>query len=227
MPANVARQIIQEDLVGRVVREPLYDTETMANATFVELTFFSRPQGQNMNSGLAKTNVHTNLTQANQLGNPNSFLLMGFQVSMIDAFVTATGAELLPEDVAGMDRDLRSRGTLEFGLSGKTLFEIPLSEVPQGLGLTGAWEQDVAADAYIHSYGIPMPNNYYNARIPQRILTKVFKASSPMIAGYVFVNSSTPITCKIRFGAGGYVAAAANTTVIQVRLIGVRLKAIG
>ena len=227
MPANVARQIVQSDLVGRIVREPLYDTETMVNATYNELTFFSRPQGQNNNSAAVKTIRDTNLTQANQLGVPNAHLLMGFQVNIIDAVVTATDADLDPEAYISYQRDLRSWGVFEFGLSGKTIFEIPLSEIPQGLGPLGFTTQAVASLADVHTvaYGEQRSNSYYTAKVPTRALG-LFGASSPEMAGYLMIGSSTPITCKIRFNPG-LVVAATDTLTLQVRLIGVRQKAIG
>jgi hypothetical protein len=221
MAIAAARKLIPGRAIGRLAREPLWDTENaIASTNYASLTFFSKPQGQAMNDGTIKSITHTNLTQAAMLGEPNQFVCMGFRVR---ARITATDTK--PETAMAIRNQIRQQGVLQFGLSGKIFYEIPLNEVPQGLGFDGFYTQTAAADLDIISYGRPEANVYYTLRIPGRV-QGIFKAAAADYAGYELIDSTTPITCKLNFDP--VLACAGSEQVdIQVQLVGIRLKTIG
>ena len=221
MAIAAARKLLPGRAIGRLAREPLWDTENaIASTNYAQLTFFSKPQGQAMNDGTIKSITHTNLTQAAMLGEPNQFVLMGFRVK---ARVVATDTK--PETYMAIRNQIRNQGVLQFGLSGKIFYEIPLNEVPQGLGFDGFYTQAAAANFMIIGYGRPEANVYYTLRIPGRVQS-IFKAAAADYAGYELIDSTTPITCKLNFDPVLAIAAAEQTD-IQVQLIGIRLKTIG
>jgi len=222
MAMAAARKLIPGQAIGRLVREALYDTENaIASTNYAQLTFFSKPQGQTLNDGTVKSLTHTNLTQASMLGEPNQFVCMGFRVKV----TKVAAADTHPETYQALRNQVRRQGTLQFGLGGKLYYDVPLNEVPQGLGFDGFYSQAAAADMDIVNYGRPEANMYYTLRIPSRV-QGIFRSAAAEYAGYELIDSTTPITCKILFDP--VLACAANEQVdIQVQLVGIRLKAIG
>jgi hypothetical protein len=228
MPTPIGRAIEEGVAVGRLIKEPLYDTETIGaadGAAYNEIVLFSRPQGQTMLDGTQKTVSHTNLTQAGMLGEPNQFLLMGFRFALLDAY-DDTLTKLTAGLVTAMERNIRSRGILSFGLGGKTIIEVPLKEIPEGVGPQGFWSQaaDATSDAYITRWGNGQANDYYSLRIPPRVL-QLFKVSEKNIrlTGYEMIFASTPINAKLMFSPA-ITTEAKNWYKLQLQLVGVRLK---
>jgi hypothetical protein len=222
---GIARKIDVGTEVGSVIRELLYDTEVLlTNVTYNDVAFFTRQIGQPMNNAVLKTIVETNMQQAGTLGSPDQFLLMGFQVKMINALLA--GAGITADAPIRFERTLRATSTLQFGLGGKMLLEIPMAEIPGGLGHYGRWNGIAAANgaAWAVNNGLPLPNNYYPIKVPEAA-AQIFNASGPNKSGYILIDSDTAILCRIHFNPGYLsVVAAGETWTIQVRLVGVRLK---
>lgn len=225
MPITAAPKVARGRDIGRLVREPLWDTEALVESTnYAQVVFFSKPQGQTMNDGTLKSLTHTNLTQASMLGEPSQHLAMGFRVRVVKVS-DGEGSALTPEVTLGFEQQIRRQGVLKFGLSGKIFYEIPLNEIPTGLGAYTFLTQAVAADAIAESWGWPQPNSFYTLRIPQRV-QGLFKSSAPAYAGYQLIDSTMPITCQIAFDP--VLALEASQQVdLQVQVHGIRLKVVG
>lgn len=225
MPITAAKALPEGTNIGRLVREPLYDTEALTSGnSYSSVTFFAKPQGQTMNDGTVKAIAHTNLTQANMLGEPNQFILMGFRVKPVSI---TTSNNTAPEKLALL-KNFRSKGVLEFGLGGKIFYELPLNEIPEGLGFEGFWTLGSAADGDVIRYGRPEANVYYTIRLPKRAYA-IFNITSPNVVkfgGYQLINATTPITCRLTFTPALSIGAD-EKLVVQVQLVGIRLKVIG
>lgn len=225
MPIAASPKLERGRDIGRLVREPLYDSEELkADTTYNSVRLFTKPVGGTMNAGTTKTLTHTNLTQASQLGEPNQHLMMGLTFRMVLAHDGAY-AELGPTAVLDYQKQLRARGVMKFGLSGKIFYELPLDLMPEGLGIYGQWTQAAAADEVIQTYGWPQVGAYYTLKIPPKVHT-LFKGSAPEYSGYQLIDSTMPISCEIVFDPA-LVVAAANQVDIKVELPGIRLKTIG
>ena len=126
----------------RPLRQPLYDTNTI-NTTDVSYDFFKNVSG--------KTEFDTNMTQSGQLGTPNQFDLLGLQ------FEVARG-------VSKADHDLIYENGLLTWLFGNIVWlKVPLTKIPEGVGLNGAISTTVTATtAAILSNGMPVATNFFN-----------------------------------------------------------------
>jgi hypothetical protein len=118
----------------RKLTNPLYDTTILENAAAVNaLQFFRLPIGVNMPvTAVAKTEADTNLTQAGQLGTPQMFDLEGFNFEFM---------QVDPTDVANNIADLLAvyeEGLFSFFFGQqRPWLEIPVSQIPTGIYLTG------------------------------------------------------------------------------------------
>jgi hypothetical protein len=229
---SIVRKQDTGDQLGRLTREPLWDSEALVGGvTYQQVNFFVRPKGVADNLAVIKGTRHTNLETANALGEPSQFLMMGIQLkttNFADAAMAATAADAAVE----FERRLRATGALEFGLNGKVLLQLPLSEIPSGLDAESShFSAQVAAVnplSWAVTNGMPMPNSYYTIRVPNDI-RKMYRQPGVNTGGYILINSNTSIICRVLFNPALVMTyAQANLLVtLQVRLIGIRLKSLG
>jgi len=151
----------------RPLKQPLYDTMQYAIAGQVQLRMFSVPLGQPIAAAAAnKTLADTNLEQAGQLGTPQMFDLYGFcfEAQLITA---ADGS-------AGDAFGIYETGVFEFtfGVS-RPWLQIPLTEIPRGVGPTGGQQGDGFVAAYAREWlycGEGSPAEMYSFTIGRKAI---------------------------------------------------------
>jgi hypothetical protein len=118
----------------RAYKQPLFDTEQiLAALPAADLILFSKPQGQNLADGTTrKTSLHTNMTQAGQLGVPQSFDVFGFNAR-------------LPKDISLGNFQLIEAAAVAKVLLGTDIefLSVPLEEIPAGVEIEGLASTDV------------------------------------------------------------------------------------
>lgn len=117
----------------RSYKQPLYDSELILSASpAAEFVLFQKPIGQNLNDGpTRKTNLHTNMTNAGQLGTPQSFNVWGFNIR-------------LPKDISLANfRLIEAAGVTSvlFGTDNPFL-TVPIEDVPSGVDTEGMGASD-------------------------------------------------------------------------------------
>jgi len=136
----------------RPLKQPLYDTMQYPAAGVNALSFFQVPQGQALVAGVNKTAVHTNLTQAGQLGTPQQFDLFGFQCKLPVVTINADWDALIANGVF----------TFSFGQNRQWL-TVPLAYVPAGISKDGYAATTVGATTIeSHHNGQGLISNYLN-----------------------------------------------------------------
>jgi hypothetical protein len=182
----------------RPLRQPLYDTDYMViGATNTELTFFQRPLSQSTAYGtVTKTAAETNLTQAAQLPTPNQFSLFGFLVQCNAGVSLANFVNVYETCV------------FEFTFTGSRLYlQIPLSQIPQGLGPTGFI---YGTTGTVVTNGVPHVKNLYQFNLGKYAL---------------MIRSSETFGTKMRWPNAAPTIATANVR-IQHYLVGIYYTAI-
>lgn len=138
MPAR-RRQLVKESTprqsLLKMLKQPYWDTEVNTQAAPVpQLNFFTRPIGQADNAAVPKTRFETNLGTSGQLPKPRSLDLYGFRIRILNAnAATGPAAPLAIADYYAAI--FRSR--FEFRVGDAVVLEVPLDEVPQGVGWSG------------------------------------------------------------------------------------------
>ena len=122
----------------RVLPQPLYDSELTGTGAINQLPLFAVPLGgsfQNVTGtpdytrkGLADTNVR----QAGQLGSPLEFDMTGFNLR-IAAAVTSTPVGIVPADFL----EIIKNGWFEFNFNNRPFLQVPIEELPCGVGISG------------------------------------------------------------------------------------------
>jgi hypothetical protein len=200
-----------DSIIDYIVNEPLYDTEVlMKDSTYHQVNFFVRPLGQKMNSGMIKSYPMTNLRHAGMLGEPSQFSVVGFQLRVANTFYVNESAS--KDELISFMRTLHGTAVLEFGLSGRVMCTIPVSEIPgysniwNGIATvnTGAWE----TTNYFHT---KLSDGLSDARVPHN-------------KKYILIDSCTSIICRLVFEPE---LQPERNWVLQVRLVGERLKPVG
>lgn len=125
--------------IVRSYKEPLYDSEQiLAASPNTEFVLYSKPVGQTLNDGTTrKTLLHTNQTQAGQLGTPLSFDVYGFNARLLDdagpsKSVTKGNFNLVYA---------RALMQLIFGQD-NTFLTVPLEDIPSGVDTEGLGATD-------------------------------------------------------------------------------------
>ncbi len=133
------RKLVQEPAPRRAVlkqlKQPYYDTEvnTLA-APVAALNFFTRPLGQADNAAVPKTRYETNLGTSGQLPKPRSLDLYGFRMKIFNGnAATAIAAPPIFADLYA----ILYRARFEFRIGDSRVIEVPLDEIPQGVGFSG------------------------------------------------------------------------------------------
>lgn len=162
--------------VVRSYKQPLYDTTMMlASDEDAELVFFQRPIGQNLEDGATrKTKLHTNMTNAGQLGTPQSFDVYGFNLRV---------QEEDNKDITIGNYDLIfAHGVSEviFGTDNPFL-TVPIEDIPSGVDTEGM----AATDA--PHVGLGISDNFYRFDVGGRAL---------------HINSTESFQVKISFPSG-------------------------
>ena len=164
--------------VVRSYKEPLYDSEQLLAASpNTEFVLYSKPVGQNLNDGATrKTLLHTNQTQAGQLGTPLSFDLYGHNARLLDdagpsKTVTKGNFNLVYA---------RAVAQLVFGQD-NTFLTIPLEDIPSGVDTEGLGTTDSP------HIGLGESENIYRFDIGGRAL---------------HINSTESYSVKISFPSG-------------------------
>lgn len=162
--------------VVRSYKQPLYDTCMMlASDEDAELVFFQRPIGQNLEDGATrKTKLHTNMTNAGQLGTPQSFDVYGFNLRLLgdaEKVVTIGNFDLI-----------ESRGVSEviFGTDNPFL-TVPIEDIPSGVDTEGLGATDAP------HIGLGISDNFYRFDVGGRAL---------------HINSTESFQVKISFPSG-------------------------
>ena len=146
--------------VVRSYKEPLYDSEViLASAPSTEFVLFSKPVGQTLNDTTRKTLLHTNQTQAGQLGTPLSFDVYGFNARLSDK----TGAQ---KTVSKGNFDLVYAAAVWQLLFGQdnTFLTVPLEDIPSGVDTEGLGATDSP------HIGMGQSENFYRFDIGGRAL---------------------------------------------------------
>jgi len=162
--------------VVRSYKQPLYDTCMMlASDEDAELVFFQRPIGQNLEDGATrKTKLHTNMTNAGQLGTPQSFDVYGFNLRLLgdaEKVVTIGNFDLI-----------ESRGVAEviFGTDNPFL-TVPIEDLPSGVDTEALGATDAP------HIGLGISDNFYRFDVGGRAL---------------HINSTESFQVKISFPSG-------------------------
>jgi hypothetical protein len=138
--------------VLRPLRQPIFDTEVFPAAGTNVLSLFSNPR--TTATGVAKDARDTNMTQASQLGTPLEFDLVGFNVEL------QRGTPLDDSNT------LYSRGEFVWFFGQNTVWlNVPLTRIPEGIGLAGMVDLDGNAapvEKSVLSNGWPIVQNLYN-----------------------------------------------------------------
>jgi hypothetical protein len=188
----------------RPLRQPLYDTEIMPTTnTPAELAFFQRPQSQNTAYGsVNKSAAETNLTQAAQLPTPNQFSLFGFLIQLNAGVSLANFVQIYETCV------------FEFSFTGsRTYLQIPLAQIPQGLGPTGfsaLYGQVSPTERTVITNGVPHVRNVYQFNLGKYAL---------------MIRSNETFGTKLRWPNGAPTIATSNVR-IQSYLVGIYYQAI-
>lgn len=163
--------------VVRSYKEPLYDSEViLATAPAGEFVLYSKPVGQTLNDGTRKTLLHTNQTQAGQLGTPLSFDLYGFNARLLNQAGVAKSISKGNFDLtyfAGVSQ-------LIFGQD-NTFLTVPLEDIPSGVDTEGLGTSDSP------HIGLGQSENLYRFDIGGRAL---------------HINSTESYSVKISFPSG-------------------------
>jgi len=138
----------------RPLKQPLYDTSQypVDGAGVNSLSFFQVPQGQVLAGAVNKTAIHTNMTQAGQLGTPNQFDVFGFQIKF-------------PVNIVQADYDgLVNNGVFSFYFGqNRPWLIVPLIYVPSGVGKDGIVSTTVGATTLsTYRNGVAHVSNYLN-----------------------------------------------------------------
>lgn len=164
--------------VVRSYKEPLYDSEQILAATAnTEFVLYSKPVGQTLNDGTTrKTLLHTNQTQAGNLGSPLSFDIYGFNARLLDdagpsKTVTKGNFNLVYA---------RAVSQVVFGQD-NTFLTVPLEDIPSGVDVEGLGATDSP------HIGLGQSENVYRFDIGGRSL---------------HINSTESYQVKISFPSG-------------------------
>jgi hypothetical protein len=125
--------------VVRSYKQPMYDSEQLLSASPAsEMVLFQKPIGQNLADGTTrKTSLHTNMSNAGQLGTPQSFDVYGFNLRLLAA------TSVIP-------------GTTNFGLifaagvasvifgTDNPFLTVPIEDIPAGVAVEGLGATDAA-----------------------------------------------------------------------------------
>lgn len=208
--ARIVREPPAKLALLKALKQPVYDTEVQdqaAGAT-ARLTFFTRPEGQADAAGVAKTRFETNLATSGQLPKPKFMDLYGFRVRI---FNRGAAAPVAWADYYAM----LFRARFEFRVGDVTVLEIPLDEIPQGVGFSGFNALDASPaplDRTEMSRGVPSVYEVFDItvrRLPQRI------------------SHGEQIQALIEWHGGAPVLTAAVSIAVRVSLIGVLYPEIG
>lgn len=118
----------------RAYKQPLYDSELiLAAQPAADLVLYSKPQGQTLADGTTrKTDLHTNMKQAGQLGVPQSFDVFGFNARLPKS-ISLGNFQLI--EAAGVSKVFLGTD-IEF-------LSVPLEEIPAGVEIEGLAVTDV------------------------------------------------------------------------------------
>lgn len=116
-----------------VIRQPLYDYQTYAQAGQTSLTFFQIPVGQS-----GKTLADTNMENAGSLPAPKSFLLKGLEVVFFPGAEPGTYGAPDDADFINDMNDVYESGHVQLFIGSKAyLDEAPIGVMPPSWGLGG------------------------------------------------------------------------------------------
>jgi hypothetical protein len=154
--------------VLRPLRQPIFDTEVYPAGGIATLRLFTN--STTFAAGGAKLSRHTNMTQSGQLGTPLEFDLVGFNVE-------------IERGTSKDDHDTLYRtGQFIWFFGQNTIWlNVPLSRIPEGIGLYGQISQDGNAAPVEKSVlvnGWPIVQNLYNFTTPDRMARRVTSTES-------------------------------------------------
>lgn len=163
--------------VVRSYKEPLYDSELILAATpGTEFVLYSKPVGQQLNDNATrKTLLHTNQTQAGNLGTPLSFDVYAHNARLLGSLTSKTVSKGNFDLVfaAGVSQ-------LIFGQD-NTFLTVPLEDIPAGVDVEGLGATDSP------HIGLGQSENLYRFDIGGRAL---------------HINSTESYAVKISFPSG-------------------------
>jgi hypothetical protein len=154
--------------VLRPLRQPLYDTEKLANGQTLKAQLFV--DNKKFADGTPKSECDTNMTQSGQLGYPLEFDLVGF-LTELERGTTRT-----------QSNDIYNKVVFKwfFGQNVPWL-RIKLTKMPEGIGATGSVAIDgnaAATEASIISNGWGVVTNFYNFTTPDRKARRISSTES-------------------------------------------------
>lgn len=143
-----------------VLKQPLYDYNTYAQAGQTLLTYFQNPVGQG-----TKTVADTNMESAGQLPNPKRFLIRGIEIFFTPGVFpsAAPAAASIDNYVNDVFEVFTGAGVLNLFIGSKTYVQAPINMFPAATrlaGWTGMASQAAVADVlsrttYASSSGTP------------------------------------------------------------------------
>jgi hypothetical protein len=153
--------------VLRPLRQPLYDSEFLANGQTGTVSFFQ--DNKKFATGAQKQASDTNMTQSGQLGYPLEFDLVGF------LFECARGTTRTQENSIYQN----CVWNWFFGQNVPWL-RCKLTKIPEGIGSTGSVALGTAAntEASIISNGWGVVTNFYNFTTPDRKARRISSTES-------------------------------------------------
>ncbi len=184
--------------VLRVLRQPIHDSEELANAATATNQLFTNRQ--TFNSGAAKIfPIDTNMTQDGSLGTPLEFDLVGFnhEVQRGVAATALTLAEL---------KDVYTKAGFTWIFGQNTIWlQTRITRIPYGVGESGSVSTGVVtATPFLFSNGIPGAKNIFSFVTPDRKARRV--------------NSTESFRCEVPFRAALVMA---NTQIQTVYMVGI------
>jgi hypothetical protein len=173
--------------VLRPLKQPMYDTEVYPAAGAGRIQFFVN-SATIAATAAAKTLADTNMTQNGQLGTPLEFDLIGFNIELARGIPRAD------------NNGAMNTGVFQWVFGQNTPWlTVPVTRIPEGVGLAGALATAAGGEVSILSNGTPHVTNFYNFSVDRR-------------ARHVFSNES------FRGEVAYPIAAVAVTALFRIRL---------
>lgn len=167
----------------RSYKEPRYDSEViLASGPGTEFVLFAKPVGQTLNDGNRKTLLHTNMTQASQLGTPQSFDVYAHNARLLTQNAGTIVTPPTKQVSVGNFNLVYAAGISQVIFGQDSFFlTVPIEDIPSGIDTEG-----VSVTDFPH-IGLGQSENMYRFDIGGRAL---------------HINSTETFNVKISFPAG-------------------------